>query len=209
VLGPSNAGSSGLRVRIDGRRAVACGAGCYRASADDGPVRVEIGQRQTTFDVPARAPDAAGELMRITKAYRASRTIVFDEQLASQPGNATTTRFTIVAPNRLSYSMSTGEAAVVIGGQRWDRATKRAPFVESAQTPLDVTQPYWSDVSNVHEVAPGVLTFLDRELPAWFRLLLGPAGRPKRLQMTAAAHFMVDRYVGFDRSVAVSPPASR
>jgi copper transport protein len=83
VLGPNNTGSSGLRVRIDGRRAVACGAGCYRASADDGPVRVAIGKRQTTFDVPARAPDATDELVRITKAYRASRTIVFDEQLAT------------------------------------------------------------------------------------------------------------------------------
>ncbi|HEY5294132.1 MAG TPA: copper resistance protein CopC [Gaiellaceae bacterium] len=218
VLGPNNAGSSGLRVSIDGKRAVECGAGCYRGASVDGPVRVTVGRHTTTFDVPSRAPDATAELRQITKAYRASKTIVFDERLASAPGNAITTRFTIVAPNRLSYSMSTGEAAVVIGIQRWDRAARRAPFVESAQTPLDVTQPYWSDVSNVHEVAPGVLTFLDRELPAWFRLTLkrgpkprlGNAGaRPERLQMTAAAHFMVDRYVGFDKSVTVSPPASR
>ena len=208
VLGPNNAGSSGLRVRIDGRRAVACGAGCYRGATAGGPVHVAVGRRTTTFDVPSSAPDASAELRQVTKAYRASRTIVFDEQLASEPGNATTTRFTIVAPNRLSYSMSTGAAAVVIGTQRWDRATRRAPFVESAQTPLNVTQPYWSDVSNVHEVAPGVLTFLDRELPAWFRIVLAK-GRPKRMNMTAAAHFMVDRYVGFDRSVTVSPPASR
>jgi hypothetical protein len=103
--------------------------------------------------------------------------------------------------------MNTGIAAVVIGVQRWDRAARGAPFVESAQTPLDVTQPYWSDVSNVHEVAPGMLTFLDRQLPAWFRLVLGPDGRPTRMQMTAAAHFMVDRYVGFDSSVTVSPPS--
>lgn len=208
VLGPNNAGSSGLRVRIDGRRAVACGAGCYRGATACGPVRVAVGRRTTMFDVPSSAPDASAELRQVTKTYRASRTIVFDEQLASEPGNATTTRFTIVAPNRLSYSMNTGAAAVVIGIQRWDRATRGAPFVESAQTPLDVTQPYWSDVSNVHEVAPGVLTFLDRELPAWFRLVL-VKGRPRRLNMTAASHFMVDRYVGFDRSVTVSPPASR
>lgn len=209
VLGPTNAGSSGLRVWIDGKRAVACGAGCYRGPAGGGPVRVMVGKRRTSFDVPAHAPDAAARLKQITASYRRSKSIIFDERLASGPGDATTTRFTIVAPDRLSYSMNTGEAAVVIGIQRWDRFTRHAPFVESPQTPLDVTEPYWSDVTNVHQVAPGVLTFLDRELPAWFRLVLGSDGSPKRLQMTAAAHFMVDRYVGFDRSVTVSPPASR
>jgi len=207
VLGPNNTGANGLRVRIDGRRAIACGAGCYRGPAGSGPVVVAVGKRTITFNVPARAPDASGELRRITRAYRSSRTIVFDERLTSGVGSATTTKFTVVAPDRLGYTMNTGIAAVVVGLRRWDRAARGAPLVESAQTPLDVTQPYWSDVSNVHEVAPGMLTFLDRQLPAWFRLVLGPDGRPTRMQMTAAAHFMVDRYVGFDSSVTVSPPS--
>ena len=69
-------------------------------------------------------------------------------------------------------------------------------------------QPYWTTVSNVHEVAPGVLTFLDRSLPAWFRMQV--SGRlPHVIHMTAAAHFMTERYVGFDKPVDVSPPPSR
>jgi hypothetical protein len=80
--------------------------------------------------------------------------------------------------------------------------------VPSTQTPLEVTQPYWTSPTNVHFVAPGVLTFLDRRIPAWFRLTLA-GERPARVEMTAAAHFMVDRYVAFDGPVEISPPPSR
>jgi hypothetical protein len=58
----------------------------------------------------------------------------------------------------------------------------------------------------VHEVAPGTFTFLDRRIPAWFRLTV-VGGRPTVDHMTAAAHFMVDRYVGFDVPAVVSPPS--
>jgi hypothetical protein len=68
-----------------------------------------------------------------------------------------------------------------------------------------VTQPYWRTVTNVHLVAPGVITFLDRRIPAWFRVTVR-GSRPSRMQMTAAAHFMVERYVGFDGPVTISPP---
>ena len=83
-----------------------------------------------------------------------------------------------------------------------------APWLRSQQTPLDVTQPYWQSPTNVHLVAPGVLTFLDRSVPAWFRVTLA-GGLPAVMHMTAAAHFMTDRYVGFGEPVEISPPPSR
>ena len=89
-----------------------------------------------------------------------------------------------------------------------DRERPGAPWVQSSQTPLDVTEPYWGKSSNVHFIAPNVLTFLDRRIPAWFRVTL-VRGRPVSGEMTAAAHFMVDRYVGFDVPVDISPPPSR
>ena len=49
---------------------------------------------------------------------------------------------------------------------------------------------------------------LERRVPAWFRVTLDGV-RPTRVEMTAAAHFMVDRYVGFNVSAAISPPPSR
>jgi copper transport protein len=209
ILGPDGTGTDGRAVRVDGRSAAPCGSGCYTTPASAAPVvRVQVDERSMTLRVPPRAPDAAAELRQITRDVRASKSIVFDETLRSNPRNATTTRFTAVAPNRLSYVTRGGPAAIVIGARRWDRDRPGAPYVESSQTPLDVIQPYWESPTNVHRIAPGVLTFLDRRIPAWFRLELGPK-RPRLLRMTAAAHFMVDRYVGFDVPATVSPPPSR
>ena len=208
LLGQDGNGASGRSVAVDGVAATPCGSGCYRAAAPaGGSLRVRVdGLGDVTFALPAGAPDGSALLARVTRAYRSARTIVFDEQLASSPANAELTRFTLVAPDRLAYTTHGGPAAVVIGARRWDRDTPSARWVESAQTPLDVTQPYWLGVTNAHLVAPGVLTFLDRSIPAWFRLTVA-GGRPSRLRMTAAAHFMLDRYVGFDVPATVSPPS--
>jgi len=169
-------------------------------------VRVQFGGKSTTFDVPVSAPDAAAELRAVTARYRGARTIVFDETLSATGTGGQRTRFTAVAPHRLEYQIRGGPSAIVVGARRWDRDAAGRPYVESPQSPIDVTQPFWQTASNVHEVAPGVLTFLDRSLPAWFRLTLaGPL--PRSLHMTAAAHFMTERYVGFDVPAVVSPPS--
>jgi copper transport protein len=208
LLGPDGTGVNGRGVTVDGTPARSCGSGCYRAPAVPGGLSIGIGARTIQIDLPANAPAAHALLQRVTRAYRNARTAVFDEHLASTPTNGETTRFTVVAPNRLAYQTKNGPAAIVIGAQRWDRDTPRAPWVRSDQTPLQVTQPYWGSPTNVHQVAPNVITFLDRRVPAWFRVTLNGV-RPKRVQMTAAGHFMVDRYVGIDVPAVVSPPPSR
>jgi hypothetical protein len=208
LLGPDGTGVDGRRVLVDGRATTRCGAGCYSAPATPGPVRVGVDGRALTFAIPERAPDATRLLLALTQRYRASRTIVFDERLASSPSNAQTTHIEVVAPHTLRYATRGGPSAIVIGTRRWDRARIGDAFVESPQSPLDVTQPYWRAPTNAHLVAPGVLTFLDRRLPAWFRVTVRGL-RPSRVQMTAASHFMVDRYAGFDGSLTISPPPSR
>lgn len=208
LIGADGTAANDRRVSVDGVRARACGAGCYRTPAAAGPLRVRVDGRTIVFDLPATAPDGGALLARVTRAYRGSRTIVFDERLASDPTNAQVTRFEVVAPDRLSYRTRNGPAAVVIGARRWDRETPGGSWLPSQQTRLDVTQPYWRTWRNVHLVSPGSLTFLDPTIPAWFRLTVVGA-RLERLRMTAAAHFMVDRYAGFDGPVTVSPPPSR
>jgi copper transport protein len=206
LIGPDATAVNGRTVAVDGLPAVSCGSGCYRAPAGPGPVRVSVGRATTTFDIPSRAPDASALLRSVTRRYRASRTIVFDETLSATGRGGIHTRFTAVAPHRLEYQIRGGASAVIIGGRRWDRTAPGRPFVVSPQTPLDATQPFWTRASNVHQVAPGTLTFLDRSIPAWFRVRL--AGElPRALHMTAAAHFMTERYVGFDVPEEVSPPS--
>jgi copper transport protein len=209
ILGPDGNGIDGRRVSVNGRPAVSCGAGCYRApSPATGALEASVDGSTLRFALPARAADAATLLAHVTRAFRGSRTIVFDETLRSSPRNVERARFTIVAPHRLAYQVRGGPSAVVIGGRRWDRADAHAPWLPSQQTPLDVTRPTWTRPTNVHLVSPNELTFLDRRIPAWFHVTLrGP--RPTATRMTAAAHFMVDRYVGFDGPATVSPPPSR
>ena len=207
LLSQDGTGVDGRAVRIDGAPATSCGAGCYRAAArPSGTLDVSVDGAALSFGIPSHAPDAAAALARVTRAYRSSRSIVFEERLASSPTDTETTRFTVVAPNRLAYQTVGGASAIVIGGKRWDRDKPGARWQPSPQTPLDVTQPYWTSPTNVHLVAPHTFTFLDRSIPAWFRLTV-KNGRPSMQHMTAAAHFMVDRYLGFDTSVSISPPA--
>jgi Copper resistance protein D len=209
LLGPDGTGIDGRSVRIDAVASTPCGSGCYRARSPGGGVlHVSVDGHVLSFAVAADAPEAGALLHRVRSAYRDSRTIVFDETLASSPTNATTTRFTVVAPNRLAYRTRGGAAAVVIGDRRWDRANAGSPWLRTSQSPLDVTKPYWTAPTNAHLVAPDTITFLDRRIPAWFRITLAH-GLPTVQHMTAAAHFMTDRYVGFDVPAAVSPPPSR
>ncbi len=208
ILGPDGQGASGRDVHVDGRPARACGAGCYRAAAATGLLRVRIGTRTLIFSVPPAAPDGRPALARVTSSYRGSRTITFDETLASTPANPQRTHFALVAPDRLSYSIRGGPAAIVIGTRRWDRERVGGPWLRSEQTRLQVTQPNWGAARNVHLVSPGVLTFFDPTIPAWFRLDISGV-RLRRLRMAAAAHFMVERYAGFNGPVSVSPPRVR
>jgi hypothetical protein len=208
LLGPDGTGVDGRHVTIDGRTATACGSGCYRGAAGAGPVRVAVDSGSTTFDLPTRAADATAMLHAATVRYRAARTIVYDEAIApSATGRGgIDTRFIAVAPDRLAYRIRGGSSAVIIGARRWDQTAAGKPFVTSAQSPIDATQPLWTELSNVHQVAPRTITFLDRSVPAWFRVTLG-AHLPRIVHMRAASHFMTVRYIGFDVPVVVSPPS--
>ncbi|HEV7641034.1 MAG TPA: CopD family protein [Gaiellaceae bacterium] len=208
LLGSDGTGVNGRNVTVDGAPASPCGSGCYRAAAVPGGLSIGIDGRRLAFDLPAQAPDGRALLRRVTRTYSRAHTAVFDERLASSPANGSTTHFEVVAPNRLSYRSANGPAGIVIGARRWDRDRAGAPWVESPQTPIHPMQPYWRNPTNVHLLAPNVVTFLDRSVPAWFRVTLEGV-RPTRVEMTAAAHFMVDRYAGFDVPVVISPPPSR
>ena len=208
LVGPDGTGVDGRNVTVDGAPTTPCGSGCYRASAVAGGLSIGVDGTRLAFELDPQARDAHALLQRVTRAYRRTRTAVFDEHLASSPKNSETTRFKVIAPDRLAYQTKNGPAGIVIGTRRWDRDRTGAPWVRSPQTRIDVMQPYWGTPTNVHLVAPGVLTFLDRRIPAWFRVTL-ERDRPKRVEMTAAAHFMVDRYVGLDGPLEISPPPSR
>jgi len=220
VLGPDGGGASGRRVvfRGGGRRLMGapCGSGCYGAVLRGAPRRitVAVGGTEVPFELPARARPAAALVARIGAALRRARSLVIDERLASSPTHAIRARFEVAAPNRLTYRIAGGGEAVVIGGRRWDRASRSEAWIPSPQTPLRLPTTTWTSVRDARLVASGprfaTVTFLDPHIPAWFEVRVDKRTlRPSEVRMTAASHFMRDRYSHYDAPIRIRPPSPK
>jgi hypothetical protein len=214
ALAPSGSAADGLSVRVDGRPTRSCGHGCYRTSlATPSPrvLRVSVGDERATFALPKRAPSGTAILGRATRAFRSLRSVAYVESLASSPTNRIVTSWRLEAPNRVAYTIRGGADGIVIDAHRWDRAPGE-PWRRSIATPLDEPRPVWGTrVTNAHVVkmTPRTVTlaWTNPSIPAWFnasfdrRTLL-----PHTLVMTAAAHFMHQRYVEFNGPRRIRQP---
>jgi hypothetical protein len=217
VLSPEGGGASGLRVAFRGAGpavpATGCGSGCYAARLPRPSRRVEVvvGGAPVPFALPDRARPAADLVRHAAAALGAARSVTIDERLASSPTHAIRARFRVAAPDRLTYRIAGGSDAVVIGARRWDRASPRERWVESAQTPLRLPTPTWTTARDARLLArsggTATVAFLDPTIPAWFRVRLDRRTfRPLEVRMIAAAHFMRDRYSGYDAPLEIRPP---
>ncbi len=214
VLSPAGGGLSGLAVRIAGAPASPCGSGCYRADvAPSRRVGVEVaGYGAAEFVLPAHAPGASVLVRRARAFYRALPGVTYQEHLASDPTHAIDTRWRLEKPDRIAYVVAGSAQAVVIGTRRWDRTTPHGRWVASAQIPrLPQPATQWRSATNAHVLARSgrwvTVSFADPSIPAFFTLQLDPRTlRPRVLHMTAAAHFMSDRYVSFSRAREIRPP---
>jgi len=208
VLSPAGGGLSGADVTIDGRAAAPCGQGCYRVAERAGQtVQVEVNGVTGAFSPHLGAPPADALVRRLRARFRAYHSVEYVEHLASDPAHALTADWRLVAPDSLAYDIAGGASAIVIGRTRWDRDPGSSTWTRSPQTPLTMPAPQWEHESDAHLLAPGTVTFLDPSVPAYFRLDFDPHTlQPSLLRMTAAAHFMTDRYVRFDSVPALHPP---
>jgi hypothetical protein len=166
------------------------------------------------------APSGAALVGRAARAFRALRSVVIAERLASSASDVLVTTWTLAAPDRLAYRTVQGPQAVVIGKRRWDRDIPRGPWQASTTEVIRQPSPFWGDglVTNAHVLGTArigarpvtVVSFLARSIPAWFTIWVEPAsGRLLRLRMTAASHFMLHRYRDFDAAPPIRPPTGR
>jgi uncharacterized membrane protein len=197
-------------VRIDGRQAGSCGVGCYRGTARGTIVTVTHGGRTVRFDLGVRTP-AAEFVAHATRTFRALETVRYEETLTAGFAATVRTTWTEVAPDRLAYVIAGGARAVVIGDKRWDFAPGDE-WRRSQSVVLPMPTPTWgSVVSNAHVVRAAkktvVVSFLEPRSPAWFTVTFDrKTFRPLTLQMTAAAHFMHQRYTMFNAPLRIVPP---
>jgi hypothetical protein len=218
ILSPAGGGLSGLRVHIDGTLTVPCGHGCYTAAgvASGRIVEVQVNGfgpvQRVSLPVPLH-PVAADALVRRARAvYRALDSVSYRERLASDVSHALVAHWILEKPNRIEYSIANGGAqGIVIGAKRWDREKPTGRWIESAQTPLPQPATQWTYATNAHVLAQTdtttTVSFVDSTIPAWFTVSLDRRTlRPRVMRMTAAAHFMVDRYLTFNRPRTIRPP---
>jgi hypothetical protein len=224
VVGGQGEGVQGLnvsfRIGSDVSTGQPCGAGCYRATtAPNGkPTLVEVNvtrrSRTTTWQVtmprPWPPPDASALVARATRTYRNLRTFVIRDRLASGPEQALNTRWTIVAPDRLSYQVANGPAAVIIGARRWDRLPG-GDWQESEQSPIHQPTPFWVSSTDArvleHTRSAWRVSFFDPKTPGWFELLISKQSlRTLDMRMNTTAHFMHDVYGKFNERMTITPP---
>ncbi len=212
IAGNSTSGAS--------NRGRACGRGCYTATLPvRAPTRFAVNItgagpfRSVAFPLPGRwAPQPGGTfLSRAARTFRAQRSVLFVERLSSAPGHTIFTTWKLEAPNRLEYSIRNGAGGIVIGGKRWDRSRPGAAWKKSTSTVLPQPLPPWgTKVANAYVLRSTprrmTLSWFDPAVPAWFTGTFDRAtARPIELRMTAAAHFMQQRYLAFDRELVVPP----
>jgi copper transport protein len=227
ALGPDGRGVDGFTVRINGAETTRCGSGCYASTVPlpRPPRRLAIslsglGRPPATipFTLPARwpAPPAPRLVAQAARVYRALRTLVIHERLASSARDAVVTTFRVEAPNRLAYRIAGGSEAVVVAGTRWDRLPG-GRWERSEIDPLTLPEPFWGNdpVRNARLLGTGsvggrsvsIVSFYDPRLPAWFELWVDQrTSRLLALRMTAQAHFMRHRYSGFNVPLRIRPP---
>jgi hypothetical protein len=202
-----------------------CGAGCYSsvvgpaatpravAVAIRGPDRPDS---SVSFPLPATLPGPpAGTLVRRAgTTWRALETLVVHDRLSSGPGSTITTLWQFAAPDRLTYRIRNGPAAVVIGRRRWDELPGHG-WQASRQDPITQPIPLWEAVSNAHLLGATMLrgrpvwevSFFDPRACAWFTIWVDRAtARTLELRMIAQAHFMHQVYGQFNRPLRIVPP---
>lgn len=221
VLGGQGLGVSGLAVTLNGRPAAPCGSGCYAATLPGSPRSIVVHARSTSWrvELPAEWPprDGTAVVDRATAAWRALRSLSFNEHLASDAIHETTSAWRIEAPDKVAYQIvDGGGSGIIVGDRRWDRTTTKGKWVESAQTELVQPLPPWTGVRDAHVLAADTVrgrpvwrvSFFDPGTPAWFTVAIDRRNyRTLESMMITTAHFMHDVYGSFNATPAIKPPS--
>jgi hypothetical protein len=224
VVGGQGEGVDGLGVsfRLGSHVSTAstCGAGCYEATVPSRTppraVEVDVRRRDRTTSWLVRMPrpwpprGASALVARTTSTFRKVRSFVVRDWLTSGSVPVLFTRWTIVAPDKLSYQVKGGPQAVIIGNRRWDKLPGQR-WEQSEQTPIHQPAPFWSSWTDAHVLestkASWRVSLFDPKTRAWYELLIAKRSLlPQQVWMHTTAHFMREVYGRYNAPLQVTRP---
>jgi hypothetical protein len=142
--------------------------------------------------------------------FRALGSATFLERLASSPSTHIVTQWTLERPDRVEYRIRGDADGIVIGTDRWDSTDGvhwRSPRRRSFRSQHRLEQHRDERASSREGRDTLRVSFFNPTTPAWFELWLdGRKLRPVKLEMTATARFMHQRYTAFDFPRRIFPP---
>jgi hypothetical protein len=224
VVGGQGEGVDGLGVsfRLGSHVSTAstCGAGCYEATVPSRTapqaVEVDVRRRDRTTSWLVRMPrpwpprDASALVARTTSTFRKLHSFVVREWLTSGSVAVVFSRWTIVAPDKLSYQVKGGPQAVIIGNRRWDKLPGQR-WEQSEQAPIHQPTPFWSSWTDAHVLesrkASWRVSFFDPKARGWYELLIAKRSLlPQQVRMHMTAHFMREVYGRYNAPLQVTRP---
>jgi hypothetical protein len=175
---------------------------------------------RATFVVPdLPAASGASLLLAMQQHMHQLHTYEVSELLSS---GLTTIRSTYraAAPDRTTWSVGGESETIFIGTTEYSRDAPGQPWATQTGLPVDTVPSfvwdYFAPLSDAriagHARVDGVPTtevsaFGNKQATAiWFRFWVDAGGFVRRVQMTAAGHFMVDNYVALNGNVVITAP---
>jgi copper transport protein len=221
------------RMTIADARTHPCGVGCLTFTA--APSRADLrvlarsGRSSGVAVVPIRwRPTGSRHARRILAAVASAmnrlRSFRIDERLTAGLGGPPDLTRYLITGRHVFKLVTTGAARfqeIAIGSRVWTREPGRAWQLQTAP-PLDTRalMPWWTHVTGVRLLATGSdhgrrtadIALADIRLarvgiPFWFRLHVDlTTMRVLAMRMITVAHFMNQRYLGFNTAGRVTPP---
>jgi hypothetical protein len=226
LTGDRNPSSQAVRATVNERGAdlQTCGDECYRIAepalqGSPASIAVTIRRagkptRSAVVRLPARLPpsgDAA--LARAQRVMHALRTLRYRETLTGGLGGTVIGRFQVQAPDRLRIDSNFDEHIIFIGKTRWLQSN--GEWTKSAFPGIRQPAYAWDGAARARVLARprlgsarGWVLALAKAgpNPVWFRLVVASSGHVREMRMITRAHFMTQRFSGFNRPVSIQAP---
>jgi len=208
-----------------GGRLEDCGRGCRRFRAPAAAVLVverrDAGVWRRAM-LPAHwDPDGGGRaralLERTQRVMRALRFVRERERVTSGPGTLATTTYRLQAPDRL-YADSSVVERIDIGARGWLRGEDQA-YWQRAEPAIPFSLQRWFRWTAFAQAVwllgtsrqdgrwVAQIAFFDPGTPTWQRLEIDMrSGRALRGEIVARAHYITQRFDGYQRPVRITAP---